>query len=405
MNVGFNYPMSFNRYGADIGPDPHVDLPRFLREQQLEQQGRVKSIPLPPLFTHIDRNLENLKRMGIDVVRFFLLGNGFNYGQGPTRRNTPSPNAAAPFFDWDFTPPSRTDERFKFHFEELLKRFKKADMKIIPSLIDFMAVGNSRGRDAKGLAPSGRADCIKDTTKRGTFLNTVLADLLMISRQFKDQIFAWEVMNEPLWATSIFGPLSSPPFAQLPTTGADPVLSGFLRVPEVTVVNSSGQIVKSAEDVMKDFLQEAIQLIENMGFESTVGHRRFQDILDPATGQFGVTGSRPQFHYYGKHAFGFGDPPQIKGQRLFSTFFPKGRHAFLGEFDSDLNSHGKPWPELAGKDTTLNRLILLDQEGCELALIWPDKAPSGTEDPIKLEQATRQAIVNFTRGKLPPANE
>lgn len=65
---------------------------------------------------------------------------------------------------------------------------------------------------------------------------------------------------------------------------------------------------------------------------------------------------------------------------------------------------------------------MLEREGCELAVLWPDFAggKAGRVAPgvlaaeiaaqdkntvIKLQQATRQAIVNFTGGKMPPASE
>jgi hypothetical protein len=398
MMVGFNYPMSFNRYGADIGPNPFVPLAQFNAERALEAKGRASAaqIPLPPLFANLDRNLRNLKAMGIDVVRFFLLANGFVYGNAPIPRNTPSPVPAAPFFDFAFSPPTRTDERFKLHFAELLKRFKAAGLKIIPSLIDFFWVAKSSPPDAKGLAAGGRADCINDANKRSTFLNTVLADLLVESLNFKEQIYAWEVINEPIWCVSTIGPLSQPPFSP-PTPGQ--VLAGVFRVPEVTDVQ------------MNLFISEAVQLIENVGFPSTVGNRSFSDLLDLTTGKPGLflTGNRPQFHFYSKAFF----DGSIKGQRLFRRFFRDRQKAFLGEFDSDFNTFGKPWtPDLA-QDTTLNRLNLLQSEGCECALIWPDKGPNASArsaqnlppdvaDPIKLRDRTRKAIVQFTGGILPP---
>ena len=71
---------------------------------------------------------------------------------------------------------------------------------------------------------------------------------------------------------------------------------------------------------------------------------------------------------------------------------------FLGEFDSDHDVNGKPWSRdlLGGKDTTLNRLELLESEGCELALIWPDLPTAADKDPIRLQADTRSAIVEYT---------
>lgn len=409
MQVGFNYPMSYNRFGADIGPNPHVGVKQWLAERKLAEQKKVSKIPLPPLFDHLDRNLQNLKKMKIEVVRFFLLANGFNYyGTGPTRRNTPSPNPAAPYYDWRFIPPFATDPRFIYHFELLLQRFKEAGLKIIPSLISFEFGGNSRSRDEKGLAPGGRADCIKDRNTRLLFLGTIFKDLVNLSKKYKEQIFAWEVINEPYWNYVPIGPLSQVPTAG-PFPGSDhPALGGLARYPEVTF------------DEMNEFIGQAIELIDSHGLPSTVGHRFFRDFTDrenlpweninpPQSFRY-FAGSKPQFHYYAKPAFSFGDPYQIKSRGLFQRN-PK---PFLGEFDSALNRFGKPWPELKGRDTTFNRLELLRQEGCELALLWPDLGAPGYKveiehivknDPIKLVAATREAIVKFTGGTLPPPDE
>jgi hypothetical protein len=401
MQVGLNYPWSYNRFGADLGPNPFVPVKQWREEAQLADQGKASRVPLPPLFDHLDRNLQNLKNMKIEVVRFFILANGFTLrGTGPTPRHTPSPSPLVPFYDWSFSPTLTADQRFAYQFSVLLQRFRDAGLQIIPSLISYEFGGNSTSRDGKGLAPGGRADCINDPNKRQVFLGTVLNDLLIVSQKYKEQIFAWEVINEPYWNCTGFGPLSTGNTAY-PSVGAPPPpkapLTGFGRWPEVTV------------DQMNAFLKEAIGLIEGKGLPSTVGHRFYSDI-DPRQPLF-AAGKKPQFHYYAKTIM-IGDPFQIEGLGLFSGN-PK---PFLGEFDSDLNRFGKPWLELKGKDTTLNRLKLLQKEGCELALLWPDLGAPGDQfrseqdhmvkdDPIKLVKSTRQGIVDFTGGKMPPDDQ
>ena len=465
MKLGLNYPWSTNRF-VEIGP------------------GR-------PTGTQLARNLFNLFNMGIEVVRTWLLADGFNYGLAPIKRSasiskvtvasktavytaandfasimssssglklsingctTPALNGtftvtqlsstsfactvdtpdlvepessaqarpvavlAAPVFAWNFRPPNQTDPDFTTTFRQMLRAFKQAKMKIIPSLISFEFGGNrgepdNRGKDGKASAAGGgRSDCFTDVNKRTTFLNFVLADLLLVSKEpefDKDMIFAWEIMNEPQWNINPFGPHSRHNLP--PPSAGGPELTKFARVPELTDVQ------------MNAFLADGVQLIEAMGFESTVGHASFSDILDINTGKVAplVTGSKPQFHYYSRILV---DPGQIENSRLFFPFFPNGQKAFLGEFDSDLNRSGNPWQELKSKglDTTLARLRLLQKEGCELAVLWPDMgapvthggAPDSGElkhivddDPIKLLPTTRNAIVRFTGGQLPPASE
>lgn len=405
MRVGFNYPMSYNRFGADIGPNPHCDLKQWLSDKKLTSSGQIAKVPPAPLFDQLRRNLDNLRKMKIEVVRFFLLANGFNWeGAGPSLRG--GTNSPLPYHDWAFSPYLKTDLRFPYHFEQLLKSFREAGLQIIPSLISFEFTGNSRTRDEKGLAPGGRADCIKDPSKRQVFLSTMLNDLLVVSQKYKEQIYAWEVINEPYWCYSPIGPLSK---VSDETAKAYPdTFVGLARRPEVT------------EDEMNTFIGEAIELINSKGLPSTVGHRFFQDLtsrsnldwqgIRPPASFLYYAGSLPQFHYYAKPTFGLGDPYQIKDTGLFQAKAELGgKKPFLGEFDSALNKFGKPWPELqGGSDSTYERLKVIEGAGCELALIWPDQGdpPSGSKpDPLKLAQVTREGIVKFTHGILPPPDE
>ncbi|WP_103653284.1 hypothetical protein [Bacillus thuringiensis] len=386
MRLGYNYPYSHLMDGSDIGPYIHVDPAEWKKRNDLEATGNISSIPLPPLFDHIDRNLRNLKNMGFSVIRWFILGNGTNYGPSPKRviRYKMSYwKNPMPIVEYNFDPPPIIDKRFRRDFEELLRRFKAAKLQLIPSLIDF-AFGSEL------LVPSGccgRADVIRIPAKRKIFLDTMLAELLEASKPFKEQIFAWEVINEPIWLCTPFGPLSKPEWN-----------------PRRTEVSS---------DEMTEFLNDAIQRIEKAGFQSTVGHRFYSDLT-----KF-PTGSIPQFHTYYSSIFGYSDPVPMQGKRLWRAN-PK---PILGEFDSDQNRYGEVWAsDLGTKDSTLERLKLLEREGCDLALIWPElgDAKKGRisedvkqkeqdvltkKDIIKLLDKTRQAIVNYTGGILPPKDE
>jgi hypothetical protein len=383
MQVGFNYPVSYNRFGSEIGPDLWVDDAEWNRRNALEAAGQVSSIPLPPLFGNIDANLAQLKKLGISVVRWFLLGNGNNYGPAPTPYLRVPPNVppsmqmASRYRDYNFTPPARLDTRFRRDFTELLTRFKKAGLQIIPSLISFEF--SSAQRFSAGPRPntgaSGRADVIGDAPKRKIFFDTMLAELLAASAPFKDQIYAWEVANEPVWMFLDVGPNSYP-------------RSWVPRYPEVT-----------PNDVA-DFLADGISRINAAGFPSTVGHRYFGDLARLPTGTL------PQFHYYAdtslvRRALGgvsiyLSDPAGIHGQNLFNGR-PK---PFLGEFGTDKNvGLARPWTsDFPSGDSTGKRLALLEKEGCDLAMIWIDLPYSATSDAIKLQPDTLRAIAGFTGG-------
>jgi hypothetical protein len=402
MVVGFNYPWSCNRFAWDFGPrlrDPDgkvVTSATFRMEQQMALQGRVSALPLPPIFQYLGRNLAILKKMRIQVVRIWLVASGLLYGTAPVKRSDWSDNKGGTQianYDWDYTVPPRADPRFAYQFGQLLSQFKGAGLQVIPSLLDFSWGGNSSADPAfgpLGIAPGGRSDCFKDSGKMDLLLGTLLTELLAVAaaQEYSGVVYAFEVINEPLWNIEPSGALG-------------------LRRPEVTV------------DQMNQFLYQACTVIEGYGLESTIGHRRYQDIGIPASviapvnpPTFRVAGTKPQFHYYAKHAAGFGDPSQIAGSGLFPN---TSRKPFLGEFDSALNRHGNPWPELAGHDTTAERLRLLEAQGCELALIWPelggadegklDDAERGAEnrliddnDPVKLSWPTRLEIASYTGG-------
>jgi hypothetical protein len=404
--VGFNYPNSYELFGADIGPNPHCKPDQWIREKRLVETGQIAKVPQPLLFGHLQRNLENLKKMGFSVVRFFLLGNGFNWeGIGPRRRPPPDgPPGALPYDDWEFIPTLQLDPRFTLHFEQLLKGFRDAGLQIIPSFIDFHFTGKSRGRDAMGLAPQGRADCIKDPAKRHVFLSTVLNPLVKVAAKYRPQVYAFEVINEPYWCWSPIGPLSGATPEEMKARPDS--LVGFARRPEVT------------EDEMNTFVGECIEVIHAAGLPSTVGHRYYQDLVaraslpwqsfKPPTSFLYYAGSKPQFHFYGKHLYGLGnDPPQIKDQGLFTSATLPVR-PFLGEFDSALNGFGPPWSELPGAaDTTANRLRVIEAAGCDLAMLWPDqsKLAGAKEDRVKLALTTRESVVQYTGGVLPPTDE
>ena len=376
MIVGLNYPYSKDLAGSQIGPNPNVgDWKIFLHDQSLVAKGDVDHTAPRDIFSPngtaetLTQNLKHLGNMKIGVVRWFLLANGFNYGRAP-----------APWGPgWDFTPPTNADPRFKVDFARLLSLFSKAHLQIIPSLISFEFAWprNPNPPVFDYFSASGRSECLTDPTKRQSFLNTMLKDLLDASKGYESSIYCWGVINEPVWETSRYWPGNNP---------------GYI-IPHTPPVST---------DQMNEFLDIALKQITAAGFRSTVGHRFYDDLADYPTGDM------PQFHYYAKSYGPFGDPGFIPHYGLFKRD-PK---PFLGEFDSDFNAHSNPWPHLSSaEDHTYNRLKILEAEGCDLALIWPDR-PLGSDtsdievihsnDYIKLQQRTREQIAQFTGGTVDP---
>jgi hypothetical protein len=384
MRVGFNYPWSFDKYGLQIGPFTASGDPPWDAERDPILGKPVPKFKLPPLFDNVARNLRELSAMGITIVRWFLVANGVNYGRAPQRQVVQEDGTNKTV--WRFTPPATTDPRYTFHLRELLKVFRAAKMQIIPSFLDYAFAGDSVDPDPYGNADCGRADCIRDKAKRSALLNGLFLDLLLATREFKDVIYAWEVMNEPVWM------LVPPVDPKLPLwdNAAKHAADGkpMLRWP----------IVQTPD--LHDFLAEAIQLIELNGFASTVGHRFYNDL------QSLPTGNRPQYHYYAKtitkYGLSFGDVANLPA-------FNGDPPPFLGEFASDQASSdkNKPWPDLSGKtDSTLERLKFLESRGCPLCLVWPDLGGRGNCeplysgapikcDPIKLHPKTIEQIKKY----------
>ena len=225
-------------YGAN---DPAWDADRDALAGKRPPQFR-----LPPLFDNLARNLAELEGIGISVVRWFLIGHGVAFGKAPRRMVVKEDGVSKTV--WRFTLPLSTDPRFIFHFRELLKAFRVAKMQLIPSIVDFPLCGDFEDADLNGLAYGGRADCVRLPSIRSQFLNGTFLDMVLVAREFRDTIYAIEVMNEPIWM--LLPPVSD----KLPRWGTAKRNADkgkpLLRWPIV----SSGEI--------SDFLTEAISLIE-----------------------------------------------------------------------------------------------------------------------------------------------
>jgi hypothetical protein len=370
LQVGFNYPWAFNDYGQNFGPMfslPAEGIPRW-----------KSTLPT---------NLDDLKALGINIVRFFILQNGLNYGklvvdgrgviqniELPIDRSpaSTSPPDRATINFWEFNPPDKLHPLFTDHFRQMLEIFRDKGLQVIPSLVDFpfMAVPPDRKRNAGG----GRQDIALNKDKRKLFFDTVLEPLLQVSIPFKDQILAWEVMNEPSWLIRLGKPFG-------------PVANDF----------------RMNRAVLRTFLEEALARIEShpeFASKSTVGHRFFADLNTLPTGKL------PQFHYYAKTVVA-DDPNPIPEHKATPN-------AFVGEFHAEFSpgfakiaslarvfDPGAPWPELNGRDSTntvFERLNALAKKGYKLALVWPDLGDDG-KNSVKLSPQAQASLKKFTQGK------
>ncbi|MGZ8393980.1 MAG: hypothetical protein ACXWWJ_04340 [Nitrospira sp.] len=300
-----------------------------------------------------------------------MLGNGFNYGWPPRVVSIRKRDKfESPVQIIDFDPPDRLDPLFLDHFQQLLELHKTIRMQLIPSLVNYeFFATNKTARDASG----GRGDIAEDAVKRNTFLFTVLADFLSVSQHYRDFIYAWEVINEPVWDV-----------CNLPFTPSEP--------PHIPYVQLNGMIA---------FITLALDWIKDKKFPSTVGHRYLSDL------SILPTGTLPQFHYYAEHVGPFGDPPTLPTAHTAKA-------GIIGEFGALVGkgyesrqtppkaSYGSPWdqdfPDHRDRDpsrTVLERLSLIKLLGYDLALAWPDLDDKFTDDTLKISQDKLAQIKRF----------
>jgi hypothetical protein len=377
LEVGYNYTWPFNRYGTSIGPR---DISRRVPTGASDEVPVFRDPARHPPAGSLARNLAILRdELKIRKVRMFLMGNAFNYGPRPGDMHGDR---------FSFEAPASLHPLFLGHFRQMLRVFKDNGAELLPSLLDFGAffpLGHGMG--------GGRASIL--TSQRRRFIETVLKPLLAVSRErgLDDTVFAWEVVNEPIWNT-----ISAPPLFDRPHTS--------VRHNDV------------ARPVMASFLADCIDVIRAEGFRSTVGHRFFRDLTSEMP-----SGDLPQFHYYGatsfvRRAVGLGDPRKIPNFSGLAADV-RTRGAFVGELavapGGDVNEvgdvdAGAPWPECRGRDGTrshaaFERLTLLARKGYELAFVWPDRSDKESgiviEDALKLTPEAQESIRLFTHGRFP----
>jgi hypothetical protein len=318
MQVGVNYP--WRNYGWDFGLGP----PQW-------RAGRTE----PAWYSEIDLQLQHFRALGISVVRWFILADGLTYGSG----GSAPLSSVAPEEDWHFDPPAIGLDCLE-HFEELLRRFTAANLggdrpiQLLPVLIDFhfCLAGHTPVTTPDALEPTtvvpdpgwvkqGRADAITDPAKRRLFLDLAVDPLLRISADWREAIYAWELINEPEWITNDWHP------------------DGQVNHP-----------VSAAS--MRAFLDEGKARIRSAGLKPTIGFASIETLR-----RSGITAEINQFHHY------------PGGQRrlephTFDERFP----GIVGEFAT---ASTDIWPELIGqRQSVLNRLRQAEALGYPLAIPW-----------------------------------
>ena len=348
MQVGINYP--WLRCGWDFGAPPPGYGPR------------------PALDDVVARDFARLRGCGVRIVRWFVMADGFNHGRAadaPRREGRGWRFAAV-----DLAPAFLAD------FEQLLVLCERAQLQLLPVLLDFhwafpgldrhtrdaatlelwdrtprsagtraVRLHAARARAARlpeGFVKGGRGEVLRDASESARFFERVLVPLLEVSRRHAHAVYAWELINEPEW---IVRPTGLP--------------RGLDRRDRIDARS------------MRGFLRSGLALIAEHGFTPTVGFASARALRrwDSPRRPLGL--GLNQIHYY---------PPSPLA-RLPRAQFANGRPALLGELASHASSP-RAWPDLpAARQDIAARLELARARGYEAALIWSYRATDRATDP------------------------
>lgn len=361
MRIGINYP--WLRCGWDFGPPPPGYGPR------------------PALEQDVARDLARLRACGVQVVRWFVLADGFTYGTGPS---APQREGRAWRFDAVDLPAGVVAD-----FERLLALCARSELQLLPVLVDFhwgfpgldrhtrdaatlelwdrtprasaargVRLHAARARAARlpeGFVKGGRGALLRDARESVRFFERALVPLLEASRRHASAVYAWELINEPEWIVRPGGlPRRLDPRDRLDAAS------------------------------MRRFLRGGLAVIADHGFLGTVGFASVRALRrwDSARRPLGL--GLDQFHYY----------PSSVLARLPRARGAGARPCLLGEFASH-PSAPRPWPDLpAARQDLCARLQLARARGYDAAFAWSYRASDRATDPDR--NAIASSLLRFT---------
>ncbi|MBI4931605.1 MAG: T9SS type A sorting domain-containing protein [Bacteroidetes bacterium] len=124
-----------------------------------------------------------------------------NYGVNCVRMWIHDDGSSSPEIDTVTGFVTGLDSVFFPNMDDFLNRALKHKIMVIPSLWSFSMLNNDYA-----LGPNGgmHADIIQDTSKTNSYINNAL---IPIVQRYANQcnLLAWEIMNEPEWATTVSG--------------------------------------------------------------------------------------------------------------------------------------------------------------------------------------------------------
>jgi hypothetical protein len=323
MLVGINYP--WIDYGWDFGDPPSAWVAAEDRPGWREKKNK-----------QIEEDFGLFAEQGISAVRWFLMGDGLNYGMAEF-----APRETAK--GWRFDPLPAGDpfySRLADDFEFVLQICRSNSLKLFPSLIDFSWCRQGTPiADSPGIIKGGRCDVVRDPEKRRAFFDRILDPLLGLSMRYRDSIYAWELINEPEWVVRNFRP--------------------WWR---------QGRDCKVSRKEMREFITEGLHRVNaweldtgGSAFRSSIGFGHWESLDAWDAENLGIT--LRQFHYYAQ-----------QNRELPCFAGASDRPCVVGEFAT---AAGKDWPDLKilNQDQTVtNRLRCIENKRYPACFLWSARA-------------------------------
>ncbi len=339
MRVGINYP--WIDYGWDFGPPPEAWVPPGRAAGWSAARRR-----------RIADDFRAFAAQGFFAVRWFLLGDGLNYGTGA---DAPRPEGRDRVFD-PLPPEHPFYSRLLDDFAFVLDTCRDTGLELFPSLLDCSWCFRGTPADARPeIVKGGRSGVVRDPAAREAFLDLVLEPLLDLSLRRRGAIYAWELMNEPEWAVRGFW-----------KRGAHRTVSlGEMRE----------FIAAGARRIARRRLEDGTP-----AFRSSVGFAHWDTLERWDAAGLGLT--LPQFHYYAQR----GRPlPEAGGAGV------------VGEFAS---AEERAWPDLQLRreaQTLTNRLACLERKGYPDCFVWSAR---GADRATRWTEEVQGELAAYNRGSI-----
>ncbi len=302
MLVGINY--AWRNYAWDFGEPPTSD-------SGSAWGARAAWSPT------IADELREFKFLGLQVVRWFLLGDGTTFGIG-AHKPTPDPQRPG---QWRFHDIPELSAAWLDDFTRLLACCEDAKIQLLPSILDFHFCFPAQPVAGAPLVKCGRTDALVDPHKRRLLLERVVDPIIAVCRRFPETVYALELINEPEWCTD-----------------------------DGTWFHEKKVVPLAA---MQDFVSEGAARINRAGLRSTVGFAKHRSMKAWDSPGLGLT--LHQWHYYL-------DPEEVPENDM-TAHGP----CIVGEFPS---ARWRAWRQLGSQQDTRSRLALFEKMGYDGALLW-----------------------------------